>query len=312
MTTPASRYDYTFDPSGDSTAARVCRLAGHGRRVLELGCAAGAMSAVLARHYHCTVTGVEYDAKAAGEAARHCETVITASLEDDAWLEPLKNQRFDTVIAADVLEHLHDPGRCLRQLRTLIGDDGRIVISVPNLAHSGVLAALLCGDFPYVDVGLLDRTHVHFFTAASLRRTLEANGYEIVHSETVDAGAWHAEFARYWNALPPALKEWLENNPAGRAFQIVVVARPTPPDAPRPAMPDKGAAAALPAAQGEWLQQFPDTASWQREAAARDLDLAELRARCAALESELQTARSGPENRHGGLRHWLGRLLGRR
>jgi len=58
MNTPASRYDYTFDPAGDSTTARICRLTGYNRRVLELGCAAGAMSAVLTRHNQCTVTGV--------------------------------------------------------------------------------------------------------------------------------------------------------------------------------------------------------------------------------------------------------------
>src|SRR5690606_39995643 len=107
MNTPASRYDYTFDPAGDSTAARICRLAGYNRRVLELGCAAGAMSAVLTRHNQCTVTGVEYDAKAAAEAALHCKTVITASLDGDQWMEPLQGRRFDTIIAADVLEHLH-------------------------------------------------------------------------------------------------------------------------------------------------------------------------------------------------------------
>src|SRR5690606_13372180 len=109
-------------------------------------CAAGAMSAVLKTHYRCTVTGVEYDATAAAQAAPHLDRIIVASLEDPDWLAPLKGEQFDTVLAADVLEHLHDPASCLRQLYRLLPEDGRLVVSVPNIAHGGVLASLLSGE----------------------------------------------------------------------------------------------------------------------------------------------------------------------
>lgn len=229
MTSTASRYDYRFDVHGESTAAQVCRLIGHDRRVLELGCAAGAMSAVLKHHYNCRVVGFEYDEKAAQAAREYCDTVITASLDTPDWSALLPPQTsFDAVLAADVFEHLHHPEQCLSIVRHLLPDHGKLVVSVPNIAHSGVMASLLCGQFNYQDVGLLDRTHVHFFTADSLARLLKQCGFRVVQQLTSDAGSWHPEFQNYWNALPAGLQAWLEANPAGKAYQVIMLAEPDP------------------------------------------------------------------------------------
>lgn len=233
MNTTASRYHYSFDPDDDSTAAKVCRLIANNlpatnRRVLELGCAAGAMSAVLRHHYGCDVTGFEYDETAAQAARAHCNSVITGSLDTPDWPHQLPETArsgeapFGAVLAADVLEHLRNPGQCLRALHSLLPAGGTLVVSVPNIAHSGVLASLLNGEFNYQDVGLLDRTHCHFFTALSLRRLLEQNGFRVIETLSSDAGAWHPEFKAYWNTLPPVLRDWLEANPAGRAYQVIL------------------------------------------------------------------------------------------
>lgn len=221
-----SRYDYQFDPNGESTAAQVCRIAGRERRVLELGCAAGAMSAVLVSHYGCEVTGVENDAAAAEQARRFCQRVVLANLDQPDWHEALAGMQFDTILAADVLEHLRDPLTCLRQARKLLAQEGQLVVSVPNIAHSGVLAALLTNDFPYRETGLLDRTHIHFFTALTLGQTLVQAGFSVASMQTVDTGPWHPEFKRYWDVLPATMRDWLAENPAGKAFQIIMLAHP--------------------------------------------------------------------------------------
>lgn len=248
-----SRYDYQFDPDGESTAAQVCRLAGSGRRVLELGCAAGAMSAVLVSHYGCEVTGVEYDAAAAEQARRFCQRVVLGNLDQPDWHEALAGMQFDTIVAADVLEHLRDPLNCLRQARKLLAQDGQLVVSVPNIAHSGVLAALLANDFPYRETGLLDRTHIHFFTALTLGQTLVHAGFSVDIVRTVDTGPWHPEFKRYWDTLPATLRDWLAANPAGKAFQIIMLARPQ----------DQPAAYGNPSADAtqQWLAQQPTEAA---------------------------------------------------
>lgn len=259
-----SRYDYEFDPDdAHSTAAIVCRLAGQGRDVLELGCAAGAMTQVLARHYGCRVTGVELDPVAAEAARQYADTVHVLSLEDPAWQASLKGKTYDTVLAADVLEHLHDPAACLQQLHSLLKEDGRLIISVPNLAHGGVIAALLCGDFEYRDVGLLDRTHVHFFTPSTLRRMLEAHHYTVEEETQVNARAWHPEFARYWAELPPAFQNWLENGPVSAAYQSILVARRgSSPDTPARATDQTDATDRLALSEElkAWLAQMPQPA----------------------------------------------------
>lgn len=288
MTVPASRYDYEFDPAGNGTAARVCRLAGEGKRVLELGCAAGAMSAVLKQHYHCTVTGVEYDAMAASAAAAHCESLVVTSLDEPDWAAQVPHAQFDTVIAADVLEHLRDPEGCLRQIRGLLAADGKVVISVPNLAHSGVLAALLCDDFQYAEIGLLDRTHIHFFTATTLKRMLQRCGFEVVHTDTVNTDARHPEFERYWRALPAQLHTWLEGNPAGQAFQVIMVARPA--GQREDAQATATGTYAAPTAQREWLSRFPAQPAAQ-PAPGHESALVELENRYAALDAELQAVK---------------------
>ena len=249
MTLPSSRYDYSFDPADDSTASRVCRLVGHGRHVLELGCAAGAMSAVMTRHYGCHVTGVEYDPAAAAEARQHCAHVHVLSLDEPGWSATLAPATFDTVVAADVLEHLRDPHSCLRTLRALLPADGQLVVSVPSLANSGVLAGLLLNRFDYCDVGLLDRTHIHFFTVATLGEALVQAGFEVTDVQTIDASDWHPEFAHLWKGLPEPLQAWLKQNPAGQPFQVVM--RAVPSESPAPF------ADPFQEHQQAWLAQFP-------------------------------------------------------
>lgn len=283
MSPAASRYDYHFDPDGESTAAQVCRMVGHGRKVLELGCAAGAMSAVMKGFYQCRVTGVEYDAAAAESARPHCEEVIVASLESPGWSAPLQGRRFDTVVAADVLEHLRDPGACLDELKDLLTDDARLVVSVPNIAHSGVLAQLLQGQFEYTEIGLLDRTHVHFFTRESLGRLLHARGFTVTETATVDTGPWHPEFSSDWRALPGSLHDWLAGNPAGRAYQVLMLAHRNAD--PGPWQDDA-------AAQRRWLESFP-SARTDSAGASQDpaLETAGLLQQRDALQAELEQMR---------------------
>lgn len=306
MTLPSSRYDYSFDPADDSTASRVCRLVGSERQVLELGCAAGAMSAVMTHYYGCTVTGVEYDPAAAADARAHCAQVHVLSLDDPDWVAALGGATFDTVVAADVLEHLRNPQACLQTLRALLPADGQLVVSVPSLANSGVLAGLLLNRFDYCDVGLLDRTHIHFFTVATLGEALVQAGFEVTDVQTVDASDWHPEFAHLWKDLPEALQGWLKQNPAGQPFQVVM--RAVPSDAPAPFVdPYRDS-------QRAWLETFPVVAEVSSEVvatAASAVAAASVAvATAAAASSELLVDAVAPVAPPRGWRRWLG--LGQR
>jgi SAM-dependent methyltransferase len=169
-----------------------------GARVLDVGCATGYLAAELARR-GCTVDGIEVDPLAAQEARAHCREVVVGDLEAPsthaavermlAGARPADDRtedehsrigaRPDVILCADVLEHLRDPWTILAWLRTLLAPGGRAVVSVPNIAHWTARRALLRGRFDYTDYGLLDRTHLRFFTRASATELARRAGFAV-------------------------------------------------------------------------------------------------------------------------------------
>lgn len=145
-----------------------------GTRVLELGPGA-AHVARLARREDLRWVGLE--------VSLACLPALTRTLTGGAIVDieglPRLPRGFDAVLAADVLEHVHRPEAVLRRIREALPAGGRLLLSVPNVAHAYVRLALLCGRFPYSDRGILDRTHRVFFTRASLRELLRREGFRI-------------------------------------------------------------------------------------------------------------------------------------
>ncbi|HSE91868.1 MAG TPA: methyltransferase domain-containing protein, partial [Methylomirabilota bacterium] len=140
--------------------------AGRGRRLLDVGAAEGLLSRPLTEQGW-RVTAIEVDPEAARAGAGHCERMIVTSAGRPL---PDLGGPFDVIVCADVLEHLADPESALERLVTHLAPGGAVVVSIPNVAHLWVRLGLLAGRFDYADRGLLDRTHLRFFT----RRTLEA------------------------------------------------------------------------------------------------------------------------------------------
>lgn len=149
-----------------------------GSRVLETGCANGRFTRVLVEH-GCTVVGVELDPVAAVQAASYCEQVITGNLEDSGLREQIP-YGFDVILFGDVLEHLVRPWEVLTSLRSRLNPSGFVVVSIPNIAHWDTRIGLLRGNFDYQDTGLLDSTHLRFFTQRMLWEMMEQTGYRIV------------------------------------------------------------------------------------------------------------------------------------
>jgi|YNPBryunderm2012_1023409.scaffolds.fasta_scaffold20302_2 2-polyprenyl-3-methyl-5-hydroxy-6-metoxy-1,4-benzoquinol methylase len=141
-------------------------------KILDVGTAHGYLGAALAAMGH-TVVGIEADAEAARAAAAHYAAIYC---EDVARHPRLAEVPFDVVVAADVLEHLADPAATLRWLVGLLAPGGRILVSVPNVAFLTVRLGLLVGRFEYQPRGILDRTHLRFFTRRSLFALLRDGG----------------------------------------------------------------------------------------------------------------------------------------
>jgi 2-polyprenyl-3-methyl-5-hydroxy-6-metoxy-1,4-benzoquinol methylase len=145
--------------------------------VVDVGCASGALGAGLKRQRPgVEVRGVEISPEAAALAREVLDDVYCGSADaspPSAWPRP------DCVIFADVLEHLQDPWSVLRTYRALLGVGGKVVVSVPNIGHRTVIAGLLRGKFEYADAGILDRSHLRFFTKASAIDLLEGTGFKV-------------------------------------------------------------------------------------------------------------------------------------
>ena len=176
-----NRYEAPLDPDAPNNShAFALQLIGSSKRVLELGPATGYFTRELVAR-GCRVVAVEVDPAAAEKVRQHAERVIVGDLADPEVIgSAVDAEGFDVVVAGDVLEHLPDPLRVLRACRAALKPGGYVVLSVPNIAHADIKLQLLAGRFPYRDTGLLDRTHLHFFTRDSLEEMLRDAGLLVV------------------------------------------------------------------------------------------------------------------------------------
>jgi O-antigen biosynthesis protein len=155
-------------------------IEGAPKRVLELGCAGGMFGSVLkARFPGATVVGIEASRAAAAVAATRLDRVICERIEEvDFAAHGFTPGEFDTVIAADILEHLVNPWQLLVRLKPLLAPGAQVVASIPNARNAILIAALAVnGRWQYRERGLLDITHLRFFTLEEIRRLFAETGY---------------------------------------------------------------------------------------------------------------------------------------
>ncbi|MCW3009568.1 MAG: hypothetical protein JWP17_4194 [Solirubrobacterales bacterium] len=157
------------------------------RRTLDVGCGAGALGAALKADRGIEAVGVEVFPEAADIAETRLDRVLRLDLQALTEL-PYPDGYFDAMTFGDVLEHMVDPHGLLRTLKRYLAPDGVIVCSIPNVKHWSIVGNLLIHDaWPYADSGLLDRTHVHFFTLTEISRMLEDVGFEVVELKVQNA-----------------------------------------------------------------------------------------------------------------------------
>ena len=137
----------------------------------------------------CSVVGVEVDPVAAAEARKFCNEVLSCDLNSPEWIEGLPTQGFDVILMGDVLEHLIEPQAVLEQLQPLLALNASIIISLRILSTGEPGSRYLFGRFEYESFGILDHTHLRFYTPKTARKMIESAGYEIM---TVSSGVWWA------------------------------------------------------------------------------------------------------------------------
>lgn len=148
--------------------------------VLDIGCGGGATGKLLKEKFPGTrVLGIEVNPQAAEHARASLDRVICASVDDVDAARDLGGETISSVLLLDVLEHLYDPWRALVRIRGWLAPGTRVIASVPNIRNLATLSRIAAGDFEYEANGVLDITHVRFFTRATLRDLFEQTGYEV-------------------------------------------------------------------------------------------------------------------------------------
>lgn len=194
----------------------------HATRILEVGCGEGAFMRLLrSDRPGAEVSGLEIEAEVAAVGRRDGLDIAVGSFPESVPAD----RRYDCVIFNDVLEHLVDPWAALEHTRTLLGRDGCVVASLPNIRHLGTLHEIaVAGDFHYQPEGVLDSTHLRFFTLRSARRLFEESGFRVLelHPIRVERRPPRRQLA-FYAALSAMSRSFARES---RIRQFAVVARP--------------------------------------------------------------------------------------
>src|SRR5215467_1445694 len=219
---------YVLKPDPHSSHSVILRWLGDGRarRPLDVGAADGLLSRQLTdRGWR--VTAIEGDPALAQAGARHCERMITVNLDREI---PVGEGPFDVIVYGDVLEHLVDPQRVFVELDRSLAPAGFVVISVPNIAHLWIRLLLLVGRFDYLDRGILDHSHLRFFTERSLRAMLADAGLSIERFTATPAplyqilpARWHRGWVKATHGVNAVIARRVRRL---LGYQFIVLAQP--------------------------------------------------------------------------------------
>ena len=215
-------YDMPVDPDAENNTHAYCvALVGHNKSVLELGCATGHVTRAMVDR-GCKVVGIELDAAAATVAETWAERVVAGDIDRGEVWDQIDDESFDVVLCGDVLEHLRDPLDALRSAVRKLKPDGYVVTSLPNVAHGDVRMLLLGGSFRYREVGLLDRTHLRFFTLETIRELLRDAGLLVVDTKRVVVPLFGTELEVERDGIPQATVDGILSDPEAETYQFVM------------------------------------------------------------------------------------------
>ena len=171
-----ANYQVDLNNTADSHSIIANQALGS-KQILDLGCGVGYIGRAIKEKQACTVHGIDIDKVALKEAQKYYDQVFLMCIgdqTDQSFLSFLhKKETYDCIVCGDIIEHLVDPGYILSILAKKLAPNGKILVSIPNIAHIDVIANLLDGKFNYGETGILDNTHLRFWTENSFYEFIE-------------------------------------------------------------------------------------------------------------------------------------------
>jgi methionine biosynthesis protein MetW len=169
-----------------------------GSIVLDIGCSDGMLGRYLVKEKDCVVDGVDIDLVAIERCKGIYRKVICKDFERDSFLDEFQLRSYDYIVIADIIEHLVNPEKLLSEINKLIKPDGVIIFSIPNVNHIALAIHLLLGSFNYSKNGLLDQTHLRFYTYETIVKLLQSNGLHLWEIDKVEKELNQTEFEDVW------------------------------------------------------------------------------------------------------------------
>jgi 2-polyprenyl-3-methyl-5-hydroxy-6-metoxy-1,4-benzoquinol methylase len=192
-------------------------------KVLDVGCACGDFGALIAEHKNSTVYGMEYNEISLEEARKKAvfkclHQIDLNKFETSQYGEYL--EFFDYITLLDVLEHTTNPDESLLRLKPYIKKDGLFIVSLPNISFGGIKLNLLQDEFNYTDMGILDRTHLRFFTWKSIATFFAELGFEITSCQVKIS-----DLESDLKGVPVCVEKFVKDNPHSYVYQYVVTSK---------------------------------------------------------------------------------------
>jgi 2-polyprenyl-3-methyl-5-hydroxy-6-metoxy-1,4-benzoquinol methylase len=223
--TVGERPKYWGSPDTNPALAAQLEFVRPDAKVLEVGSGPGHMTQMMAKR-GCDIVVIEIDSQAASYCRRFCRRLIVADIETLDLEQELGGETFDVILLGDVLEHLRNAEAVLLKLHTYLTPSGFLVVSLPNIAHGSVRLALLQGHFAYQDVGILDKTHLRFFTLQSMCSLFESTGLTIQVLTRVRRGYFKSEVEFDPLQVDIRTLKVISSDPEAASYQYIVRAAP--------------------------------------------------------------------------------------
>lgn len=226
MSTALHIYDRLVTRDAKDSLSLIGEQIQAGSTILDLGMGAGSLGKYLKSLFDCTLDGVSHNEDEVVAAQPWYRNAVVADLDHVDVATLFEAHSYDYIVCADVLEHLRAPQHLLASCRTLLKPGGKLLTSIPNAGYCGLIAELIAGDFRYRPEGLLDETHLRFYTRKSLKRFFDANLWQCVSTHTVQRSLPASEFKVAFDALPPAVTRYLLALPDALSYQFISALEP--------------------------------------------------------------------------------------
>ncbi|GAB1856625.1 hypothetical protein MHTCC0001_14600 [Flavobacteriaceae bacterium MHTCC 0001] len=180
--------DYENKPEGyyDNIRTEMLKYLPEGaKKIMDVGCGNGDFALCIKEKYNVEVWGIEYMEEPGLEAQSKLDKVFIGKCED--FINDLPDEYFDVIYFNDVLEHLVDPEYVLKSIKTKLAPNGVVISSIPNMRQYNTFKQLIFKkDWKYEDFGVMDRTHLRFFTGKSIKRMYQELGYDVKIHEGIN------------------------------------------------------------------------------------------------------------------------------